>query len=42
VGGKEIVYPNDDVRAILEPNGGWRFVHIDGSLSAKCRPCAGR
>ncbi|MBV9250549.1 MAG: cupin domain-containing protein, partial [Acetobacteraceae bacterium] len=29
--GEEIECPNDDVRAILEPNGGWRFAHIDGS-----------
>ena len=29
--GEEIVYPNDDVRAVLEPNGGWRFMHIDGA-----------
>jgi uncharacterized cupin superfamily protein len=29
--GEEIIYPNDDVRAVLEPNGCWSFMHIDGS-----------
>jgi len=29
--GEEVVCPNDDVRAVMEPNGGWRFMHIDGS-----------
>jgi uncharacterized cupin superfamily protein len=29
--GEVIVYPNDDMRAVLEPNGGWRFEHNDGS-----------
>jgi uncharacterized cupin superfamily protein len=30
-GGEEVVLPNDNVRAITEPNGGWRFMQIDGS-----------
>jgi uncharacterized cupin superfamily protein len=29
--GEVIVYPHDDMRAVLEPNGRWRFEHIDGS-----------
>lgn len=30
-GGEEIVCPDDDVRAVPKPNGGWSFMHVDGS-----------
>ncbi|HTA18907.1 MAG TPA: cupin domain-containing protein [Polyangia bacterium] len=29
--GDECTYPDDDVRAALDPNGGWRFTHKDGT-----------
>jgi len=29
--GEEVLCPNDDVRAVMRPDGGWRFTHIDGS-----------
>jgi uncharacterized cupin superfamily protein len=29
--GDECTYPNDDVRAALDPNGGWRFTRKDGT-----------
>ena len=29
--GEEVLFPNDDVRATMEPNGGWRFTRKDGS-----------
>jgi uncharacterized cupin superfamily protein len=29
--GEEVVCPDDDVRAVQKSNGGWSFMHIDGS-----------
>ncbi len=28
--GDEVTYPEDDLRAVLGPDGSWRFVHSDG------------
>ena len=28
--GDEVVYPNDDLQAVLSPDGRWRFTHKDG------------
>lgn len=28
--GDEVTYPDDDLRAVLADDGGWRFVHADG------------
>lgn len=30
-GGEEVLFPNDDVRAVMGPEGHWRFTRIDGS-----------
>jgi uncharacterized cupin superfamily protein len=29
--GDEVTYPADDLRAVLGPDGSWRFVHKDGA-----------
>jgi uncharacterized cupin superfamily protein len=29
--GEEVLFPDDDVRGVMEPSGGWRFTRKDGS-----------
>ena len=31
VSGDEAVYPDDDLKAVLGPDGGWRMTHKDGT-----------
>jgi len=30
--GDEVVYPDDDIAAVMDENGSWRFAHKDGRL----------